>query len=606
MMRYLYLPIILCLYILGAPSAAQGALDLTGISATLKQKKEPTPKTKEKKPAPEADTPQKDSNIKETAEIGAVKVSALGDVDINSVGITDNFSMFDLTSDDWNGSTRETVFDIISKMPLQYQSVTLQNLSKLLLEGAFKIPKSDNPLADKNLLLIRADKLFQMGFVQEAFTLLNTHRSLHKKNLYFRLKFENNIMKNHTLEACQLARQQIQLSPSPYWEKAMVLCQIKDGDLDAAQLSISVLSDGNYDSEKEFIQTAQSILAPEFKDNLVHIKPTESLSLILLNTTPDGIHPDVLKNIPQKTRANLVTMLNPLNVSPLERLALMEEAVENGQMPAEKLLDHYHFFAKANLSQKKGWADLAPTELEKINAPDARATLLFQALYGKKDSQHGALRALLSNAHAFGLYSGISKTLSEKLASINPKDSAANMSDVIVPALIMSRKKEGVCKWQHYIDPDNSLTTIPLLLIGCTDMNDTYRTHLLNSWISSLKAYDSNLANLYAEAVLLILEVFDISASEKQWQQLSETPDYQTMRLSAKKQKGLLHASRMNRRAETIGRILVDISPKEYWMLDNILFSLTNLRNVGLNKAAIQLATETILALKRPKKNVQH
>lgn len=577
------------------------ALDLTGISEKLKKKSDPQPSKKDAK-APLEIIKKESAPIEKTAEVGTIKVSPLDDVDLDSVGIIENLSVFDLTRNDWDGSTREVVFDIISKMPIHYQSVTLENLSKLLLEGAFKIPKSDNPLADKNLLLIRADKLFQMGFAQEAFALLNAHRSLHKKPLYLQLKFENGIMKNHTLDACQLARQQIQLSPSPYWEKAMILCQIKDGDFDAAHLSLSVLSDGSYDSEKEFIQTAQSILAPEFKDNLVTIKPTEPLSLILLNTAPDGIHPNVLKNMPRKSRTNLVR-LKPLNTTPVSRLGLLEEAVENGQLPPQELMDHYHLFAKEHLSHKKDWADISPKELEKNNTPDARVNLIFQALYGKKERQNEALRSLLSNAHAFGLYNGISKTLGKKLADINPKDGAANMADVIIPALIISGQKSEVCKWQHYIDPENEFTTIPLLLIGCEEMNSTYRDHLLTSWLSNINSYDKNIATLYAQAVLLILEVFDITTSEKQWQNLSETPNYKTMRLSPKRRQILSYASQKKRRAETIGRILVDISPEKYWTLDNILFALKNLKKVDLNKAAIQIATETILALKKPSKN---
>ncbi len=608
---YYILPFIFSLISLNPSSLyAEQSFELTDLYSSRKtqtprtkgaeqEKEVPIDDEKKEKIAENASQP----TPKNTASIGSVTIQPLEKVDINSAGTTENFYEFDLKICDWNGSARETIGQILTEIPIMHQSKVLKNLSKILLEGAFKFPTSNHPLEDRALLLIRAEKLLQMGFVAQAIALLNSHKSLHTEPLYLRLKFESDIMTARTEEACQLAQQQVQLSPTPYWEKAMIICQIKDADFSAARLSIAVLSDGSYEKEKDFIQTVHSILEPELHKSIVHLRPTDFLSLIALSLTPGGIHANVLSNISQAYRAQLTTLSNPPNSPAPKKLALLEESVNNGHISANFLFDHYHLYAHAHIAEKTKWDTQTLESLQDMNTSEARTLLYFRAFFGEKNQQYSALCALLTNAQRFGLYNGVSKALIQKLKNIDPKDAHAYMVDIIVPALMMSGQNGSVCKWQHYIDPAHSITAIPLTMIGCHNMNATYRQHLLSSWLKHLRSYNNREANLYAEVILRILEVFNIHATEAQWATIGDTPDYQTTRFSEKKYKSLEYASQNNRRAEVIGRILVDISPPAYWTMDNILFALTILESTDLNKVAIQLATEVILSLKAPKKN---
>jgi len=216
-----------------------------------------------------------------SSEQDTIDVSTLAKLTPDTIGLLDeNSGGFPI--DVWQGTSIEVVETLLSKLPDKVESSSLRSLMQRLLLSLARAPEySDEDataaLADGSvfpesafvyqspgmvslevnsleaqrrivsgrLLEMRLSRLASMGdwkHVQELIDMVPSDQ-LTEELLEYRV--DALLVEERTDEACAEASLGIQRTSRVYWQQIFIFCQLRDGNVDAAQLGMSLLSEQN-------------------------------------------------------------------------------------------------------------------------------------------------------------------------------------------------------------------------------------------------------------------------------------------------------------------------------------------------------------------------
>lgn len=163
----------------------------------------------------------------------------------------------------WQGSERGTIAALLERMPPYYTSRAAREVARRLLLSAGSM---QGALPDDNMLLARRMTLvLTMGDAQSAVSLAEAAGGGARTPEVARPLAEALFALGETDRACDTVQGQLTLGGRVYWQQASVFCDIRGDRLDAAELSLSLLSETGQ-QDKTFGKLANALLDDEALD----------------------------------------------------------------------------------------------------------------------------------------------------------------------------------------------------------------------------------------------------------------------------------------------------------------------------------------------------
>ena len=330
----------------------------------------------------------------------AIEVNPLADITPDSIGTLDpGAGGFGIEM--WRGSDRRIVTRLLGLLPETMSSRGMRALARRLLTSIASPPISQFEIADEveqSLLGLRIQRLMTLGEVAALNDLLAVVPSRRDDELRARTRVEGRLLAHDTTEACRLVRNGIaSYHQVPYWQKAMVLCQMIAGEVDQMMLGLDLLRERG-DDDPVFFALAGALFGAE------PVIPEDAtltpLHLAMLQTIGVPLPPG---QVARAAPALLLAIAQMPNLDIEQRAAAAERAGAMGLLDGAALARVYDGFA------------FTPEELAgAIGATETMAgvrlrALLYQAARDQNlpASRAEILRVALELGAAEGLYQAL-------------------------------------------------------------------------------------------------------------------------------------------------------------------------------------------------------
>ena len=333
---------------------------------------------------------------------GAIEVNPLAEIAPDSIGTLDpGAGGFGIEM--WRGSDRRIVTRLLRLLPDTTVSRGMRALARRLLTSIAAPPISQFEATDEveqSLLGLRIERLMALGEVAELNELLAVVPSRNDDERRARTRVDGLLLVRDTAGACRLVRNGIaSYHQVPYWQKAMVLCQMIAGDVDQMMLGLDLLRERGGDGDDPvFFALAGALFgaAPEIPEDAA-LTP---LHLALVHTIGISLPPG---QVAQAAPALLLAIAQMPNLDIEQRATAAERACAMGLLDGAALARAYDGFP------------FTPEELAgAIGASETTAgvrlhALLYQAARDQNlpASRAEILRVAFELGQAEGLYSAL-------------------------------------------------------------------------------------------------------------------------------------------------------------------------------------------------------
>ncbi len=275
---------------------------------------------------------------------GAIEVNPLAEIAPDSIGTLDpGAGGFGVEM--WQGSDRQIVTRLLGLLPDTMSSRGMRALARRLLTSIAAPPISQFEVADEveqSLLGLRIERLMALGEVAELNDLLAVVPSRNDDEHRARTRVDGLLLAHDTAEACRLVRNGIaSYHQVPYWQKAMVLCQMIAGDVDQMMLGLDLLRErGGDDDDPVFFALAGALFgtAPEIPEDAT-LTP---LHLAMLQTIGTPLPPG---QVARAAPALLLAIAQMPNLDIEQRAAAAERACAMGLLDGAALARVYDDFS---------------------------------------------------------------------------------------------------------------------------------------------------------------------------------------------------------------------------------------------------------------------
>lgn len=398
-----------------------------------------------------------------------IEIDSLSDVDPNSIGAIDS-GRGGLGADLWRGSERTTIAGLLRRAPEGVASPALRDLLRRTLLSVAAPPKTnpagsaqssaalaqllpagtlnpDSILArassdsDAGFLSLRADALAELGETQALKDLLAVVPRGDVDEAMSRVRVETLMRLQEDVTACAIVRDAVLSYPTePFWPKALMYCQILDGDLERAILGLDLLREGGGDDTTFFMLVESAEAASNGPVNDVTAVDPSTLHMSLARVTNQRVVPEDITSVQPAVLAAMA--VSPVYGLP-ERAAAAEQAVRFGSLPASGLGEVYTVFTFG--------ADelFAPIEAASLIGGVRARALLYQAAV--KQDLSAARAEILSEAFALmrndGLASVGNKLLLPLLTDIEPSRALVWFAETAGRALYLAGRNEQADAW---------------------------------------------------------------------------------------------------------------------------------------------------------------
>lgn len=231
----------------------------------------------------------------------------------------------------WKGVSREHLEELFMELPSRVELLYLQDLLSFILQLSAEVPPQN---AKMDLLLFRAQFLRALGYISEAKELLS-NVELQEGAVFLQkmLEWESLLLEGDFSLATQFVEEQVRRTPNSYWKKALIYCQLLNGEQEKARLG--------YELFKEESKDRADVL--EFVLNQSKVLDSSSIELhdmVLLSSLDKGS--EWVKRAPFPLKLNLAikgSFVLPLTLS--KRIEVIEQATEAGILHHDYLMDLY-------------------------------------------------------------------------------------------------------------------------------------------------------------------------------------------------------------------------------------------------------------------------
>jgi hypothetical protein len=249
---------------------------------------------------------------------------------------------------------------------------------------------------EQSLLALRIERLMTLGEVPDLNDLLAVVPSRHDDESMARTRVDGLLLAHDTAEACRLVRNGIvTYHQVPYWQKAMVLCQMVAGEVDQMMLGLDLLRERGGGDDPVFFAFAAALFGTELE--IPEDAQLTPLHLAMLQTIGASLPQGLVERAPP---AFLVSIAQASNLDIEQRAGAAEAACAMGLLDGAALARSYDSlpFTPEELAN-------AISATETMVGPRRRA-LLYQAARGQRlpASRAEILRVAFEQGKEAGLY----------------------------------------------------------------------------------------------------------------------------------------------------------------------------------------------------------
>ena len=368
----------------------------------------------------------------------AIEVTKPPPVDTESVGLGDPAKL-GLPPALWKDSARGLIEQVIADVPADTVSRPARDLARRLLIVAAPPPAGQGAVAGRSFVGVRAAKLFDMGDIEDAAALAQLVPSRDWDESLARLQADSAFAAYDNNAACTAVRTQIGRFGGPYWQKALIFCQLLANEQDRAQLGLTILQEQKAPDDEAF-------------DRLFAKLSGDARAKVEKLPDPTPLHLAMMRAANLPLPAAVATTNDPLILrmiatspnAPAElRLAAAERAEAYGSLPTPALAQIYDSLNFTG-DQVKAALDTAQSD----RGPRGRA-LLYRAA---KDTPIGAQRAELLQktwrlARDRGVYPTTARVDLPMLLELQPGPDLMFFAPDATRALLFAGKFEDAQRW---------------------------------------------------------------------------------------------------------------------------------------------------------------
>lgn len=272
-----------------------------------------------------------------------IEVNPLGDISLDSIGVlgpdTGGFGQ-----DLWRGADRAAVESLLARLPGDIRSPTLRELARRMLLSIATppaVPSGAPPARGSSLLVIRADRLAAMGEVDGLNELLAVVPSRLDNETMARARVDGLLVAQDNDEACRHIRNGIAAyNAGPYWQKAMVFCNMVAGDTNKVMLGVDLLREVGAADDPVFLTLASAVIG-----NKAEVPADVSLTplhLAMLGIVGEPVPPSA---VAQASPALLIAIARSSTADIEVRAHAAELACAAGLITGEALAHIYDAFS---------------------------------------------------------------------------------------------------------------------------------------------------------------------------------------------------------------------------------------------------------------------
>ncbi len=368
----------------------------------------------------------------------AIEVTKPPPVDTDTVGLADPAKL-GLPAAPWKASARALIEQVIADVPADTVSRPARDLARRLLIVTAAPPAGQGTVAGRSFVGVRAAKLFDMGDIEDAAALAQLVPSRDWDESLASLQLDAAFAAYDNNAACTAVRTQIGRFGGPYWQKALIFCQLLANEQDRAQLGLTILQEQKAPEDDAF-------------DRLFAKLSGDARAKVEKLPEPTPLHLAMMRAANLPLPAALATTNDPLILrmiatspnAPAElRLAAAERAEAYGSLPTAGLAQIYD-----SLNVTADQVNAALETAQSDRGPRGRA-LLYRAA---KDMPIGAQRAELLQktwrlARERGVYPTTVRVDLPMLLELQPGPDLMFFAPDATRALLFTGKAEDAQRW---------------------------------------------------------------------------------------------------------------------------------------------------------------
>ncbi len=424
----------------------------------------------------------------------------------------------------WDNTRRKFIIQVMPRMPIETDSRAIRAISLKLLLSPGRIALSDNA-KEGEVLLLRAKLLAQMGEFGVASALLRIAKetdfddtiALYDSEQYFlNLDFDS---------ACDRVREQIGSSDVIYWQRALIFCQSKNNEIEAASLGLDLLRESG-DATETFTALIHGISG--IRNSTITSLPSPSLLLVAM-----------FRNLGMEIPLDAINTNNPALLRLIAgsegsdmalRLKAAEKAEAIGALPAASVGALYE---KVTFDSDQIAEPVSQSLKEKSSLGRA---LLYQATLAESlpIARAEILATALRGAQETGSFPTMARVLLPAIKTIFASPEFAWFANDAGRAFFTEAQHwEQARKWYELAlsQRDNNRDAFDAALslwplIALTEDRETINSEMLDLWWSTKENGDSISPGHYRNANLLftLLSSLGYKIPDKHWDKLLSGP----------------------------------------------------------------------------------
>jgi len=419
----------------------------------------------------------------------------------------------------WKGTARPLVDKLMAGLPITAPSPVLRDLLSRLLLSPARVPEGSDG-ADDSLIEKRVRLLLAMSNLRGAEQLLNALPTQARTGALLEAESDLRLLTGDHARACNLAKREMPIRPTTYWQKVFVICQVIDGERDKAALSVSLMRELGEDDET-YLLLADALTAGA-ETELKSLPAPDPLLMAMARIAKVDLPGDALA-------ANQPAVLNTIatspNVSKAMRLEAAERADASGALPIEILRQLY---TRVDFSE----ADLAnPLSRAEVEfGPMVRALLYHAALVQTLPvAQAEAVQRAFDLAREEGRYGSMAKIFQPVLRRIPPSSDLLWFAPEAIRAFIAAGNDDRARSWtellsgQALINPAHADAVARLQPVVWFSQAEPEMepTEFLGAWWRAVEKEDG--ARERAVHLYSVLEAFGVDVGREAWEPLVGT-----------------------------------------------------------------------------------
>ena len=385
-----------------------------------------------------------------------------------------------------------------------------------------------------------------------------------------------------------------------FWRKVEIFCQVLNGEVNKANLSLTLLKEDNNFNDENFLKIIDSLL---YKEELIS-ENLDNLDLLNLAITRVA-NISIKENYVLKEDPLFLTMVYRMPNVPIKlRIEAIEKSKKLLNLPIETIEEIYNSYDIEKKDKKISLDDNILLGFE-------TQAILYQMAIAEDNNEKKAkiIKKSLDLASINGNFNLISRLNLNSLMEIKPSKGLSWFANYATKSLLVSNKEEEAMEWYEILKKERDKSAelfnnfIELWAIvefySLRNKEKEYKNISQEEVLKSINKFHSQDQILeFSTLGFYLLEMFSVEINPEFWLFNLENNEIDAKQLPNSSLISLLKNSSKNKKVgETILLILMSLDGKNFNQLHPFFLQIviSSLNEIGLQEKTFDLAIETLI-----------